>query len=76
MRGAVRAAGRARLPTAAVPGIDRSIIRFVEVLDPDDHGITRAALETMRDEHLAPARAAHCRGGVARVGNHGAAPPS
>ncbi|MFI9060135.1 hypothetical protein ACIGXQ_37400 [Streptomyces anulatus] len=44
-------------PTTAVPGIARTIIRFVEnvVPDPENHGDTRATLETMRDEHLAPA---------------------
>ncbi|WP_412074653.1 hypothetical protein ACLF6K_00270 [Streptomyces xanthophaeus] len=46
-------------PTTAVLGIARSIIRFVEnvIPDPDDHGDTRATLETMRDEHLEWARA-------------------
>ncbi|UZK58287.1 hypothetical protein NEH16_33160 [Streptomyces drozdowiczii] len=56
---AVRPAGLdARLPTTAVLGIARSIIRFVEnvIPDPDDHGDTRATLETMRDEHLEWAR--------------------
>ncbi|MCX5078608.1 hypothetical protein OHA84_37115 [Streptomyces sp. NBC_00513] len=45
-------------PTTAVLGIARSIIRFVEnvIPDPDDHGDTRATLETMRDEHLKWAR--------------------
>ncbi|MFF1341899.1 hypothetical protein ACFVYT_29060 [Streptomyces sp. NPDC058290] len=45
-------------PTTAVPGIARSTIRFVEnvIPDPDDHGDTRATLETMRDEHLEWAR--------------------
>lgn len=44
-------------PTTAVPGIARSIIRFVEnvVHDPGHRGDTRAPLETMRDEHLAHA---------------------
>lgn len=44
-------------PTTAVPGIARSIIRFVEnvIPDPDHHGYTHATLETMRDEYLAPA---------------------
>ncbi|MFE1579269.1 hypothetical protein [Streptomyces fradiae] len=46
--------------TTAVPGIARSIIRFVEnvIPDPDDHGDTRATLEAMRDEHLARVRGA------------------
>lgn len=45
-------------PTTAVLGIARSIIRFVEnvIPDPDDHGDTRATLETMRDEQLKWAR--------------------
>lgn len=45
-------------PTTAVLGIARTIIRFVEnvIPDPDDHGDTRATLETMRDEHLEWAR--------------------
>ncbi|WP_326613770.1 hypothetical protein OHA57_00175 [Streptomyces anulatus] len=45
-------------PTTAVPGI----ARFVEnvVPDPEDHGDTRATLETMRDEHLVPAHAVQC----------------
>ncbi|WP_198544740.1 hypothetical protein, partial [Streptomyces sp. Root1295] len=49
-------------PTTAVPGIARSIIRFVEnvVPDPDDHGDTRATLKAMRDEHLALAHAVQC----------------
>ncbi|MFD8962957.1 hypothetical protein ACFV0W_39980 [Streptomyces anulatus] len=44
-------------PATAVPGIARSIIRFVEnfVPEPDHHGDTHATLETMRDEHLAHA---------------------
>lgn len=45
-------------PTTAVLGIARSIIRFIEnvIPDPDDHGDTRATLETMRNEHLQWAR--------------------
>ncbi|MEU8842700.1 hypothetical protein AB0D97_26795 [Streptomyces roseus] len=45
-------------PTTAVLGIARSTIRFVEnvIPDPDDHGDTRATLETMRNEHLEWAR--------------------
>ncbi|MEU7348705.1 hypothetical protein ABZ778_33330 [Streptomyces bacillaris] len=45
-------------PTTAVLGIARSIIRFVEkvIPGPDDHGDTRATLETMRGEHLEWAR--------------------
>ncbi len=45
-------------PTTAVPGISRSIIRFIENLipDPDDDGDTAATLETMRDEHMEWAR--------------------
>lgn len=48
-------------PTTAVPGIARSIIRFIEnvVPDPDDRGDTHATLETMRDEHLALTHAMH-----------------
>ncbi|MFF8557176.1 hypothetical protein ACF058_30705 [Streptomyces sp. NPDC015501] len=45
-------------PATAVLGIARSIIHFVEnvIPDPDDHGDTRATLETMRDEQLKWAR--------------------
>ncbi|MFD4341818.1 hypothetical protein ACFWPP_32120 [Streptomyces anulatus] len=44
-------------PTTAAPGIARSIIRFVEnvIPGPEDHGDTRATLETMRAEHVAHA---------------------
>ncbi|MFB8166180.1 hypothetical protein [Streptomyces rubiginosohelvolus] len=54
--------------TTAVPGIARSIIRFVEnvIPDPDDHGDTRATLETMRGEHLALAHAVHSAPGAHR----------
>ncbi|MEU9298537.1 hypothetical protein [Streptomyces sp. NPDC048266] len=54
--------------TTAVPGIARSIIRFVEnvVPDPDDHGDTCATLEAMRDEHLSLAHAAHSAPGAHR----------
>ncbi|MYU23727.1 hypothetical protein [Streptomyces sp. SID8352] len=55
-------------PTTAVPGIARSIIRFVEnvVPDPDDHGDTCATLEAMRDGHLALAHAVHSAPGAHR----------
>lgn len=55
-------------PTTAVPGITRSIIRFVEnvIPDPDDHGDTRATLEAMRDEDLALAHAVHSAPGAHR----------
>ncbi|MDX3488172.1 hypothetical protein [Streptomyces sp. ID05-18] len=55
-------------PTAATLGIARSIIRFVEnvIPDPDDHGDTRATLETMRDELLALAHAMHSAPGTHR----------
>ncbi|MER5312262.1 hypothetical protein ABT034_31295 [Streptomyces sp. NPDC002773] len=55
-------------PTTAVPGIARSIIRFVEnvIPDPDDHGDTLATLEAMRDEHLALAHAVHSAPGAHR----------
>ncbi|WP_435271325.1 hypothetical protein [Streptomyces sp. 1222.5] len=55
-------------PTTAVPGIARSIIRFVEnvIPDPDDHGDTRATLAAMRDEHLALAHAMHSAPGAHR----------
>ncbi|MFE7618176.1 hypothetical protein [Streptomyces sp. NPDC057496] len=53
-------------PTTAVLGIARSIIRFVEnvIPDPDDHGDTCAALEAMRDKHLALAHAVHSTPGA------------
>ncbi|MFI8425988.1 hypothetical protein [Streptomyces sp. NPDC085479] len=55
-------------PTTAVPGIARSIIRFVEnvIPNPDDHGDTCATLEAMRDEHLALAHVAHSAPGAHR----------
>ncbi|MEE1753027.1 hypothetical protein [Streptomyces sp. SP18CS02] len=55
-------------PTTAVPGIARSIIRFIEnvIPDPDDHGDTRATLEAMRDEHLSLPHAAHSAPGAHR----------
>ncbi|MEW2373371.1 hypothetical protein AB0940_28960 [Streptomyces sp. NPDC006656] len=51
-----------------MPGIARSIIRFVEnvIPDPDDHGDTRATLEAMRDEHLALANAVNSTPGAHR----------
>ncbi|MFE5546102.1 hypothetical protein ACFQ71_20060 [Streptomyces sp. NPDC056534] len=56
--------------TTAVPGIARSIIRFVEnvIPDPDDHGDTRATLDAMRGEHLALAHAVHSAPGAPRCG--------
>ncbi|MDX2290737.1 MULTISPECIES: hypothetical protein [Streptomyces] len=55
-------------PTTAVPGIARSIIRFVEnvIPDPDGHGDTRATLEAMRDEHMTLAHAVHSAPGAHR----------
>ncbi|WP_228974744.1 hypothetical protein [Streptomyces sp. DH12] len=53
-------------PTTAVPGIARSITRFVEnvIPDPDGHGDTCATLEAMRDEHLVLAHAVHSAPGA------------
>ncbi|CAL9278762.1 hypothetical protein [Streptomyces sp. SudanB91_2054] len=47
-------------PTTAVPGIARSIIRFVVSVIPDpDHEDTADTLEVLRDARLSVAHAVH-----------------
>ncbi|MES4886186.1 hypothetical protein ABVB69_37720 [Streptomyces sp. NPDC000349] len=54
-------------PTTAVPGIARSIIRFIVSIIPDpDHEDTAATLEALRDARLAVAHAVHSAPGAHR----------